>query len=835
MSSEKRRNSLLNYSFSKKPCTSTENSGSMSTVPSTPISTILMTNADSDLSLVNNPAHSDDVLDQLDSDSDIESSELKVINSRSDTSKNVIGYYLFNKLSIDDYLKYSLLTNHFKPDGKYRFPTLYSADHKHFRRFLMNWLNDSSFLVYSPYIEGCYCINCVLFRNVQGQKLKLFVDKPCYLYKHLKHFTTSLKSHINSQFHQNSTMALDNFIRTYQNPSLSISSLLDKGRIERVNRNKAILISIIKVIITCSRQNIALRGHRDETIDDIRKTIHTIDSPCGSNFIALLKQRVDSGDDILREHLESGPKNASYTSWLVQNEVIECIHKHVLNQILCRTNNCLFSIIVDETTDTSTAEQLSISLRYYDEKTEDIREDFLAFIETISCTGESIADIISDYLKEHNLPFENCIGQAYDGGSNMSGIYQGCQAIMKQKCPDADYYHCSNHCLNLALVDSCSITQIRNMIGTIKEVINFFKHSPKRMFALRSEITQYQGEYIFSTNKKRLLSLCDTRWVDRNTSIETFVEMYIPIVNTLDKFRIGALKDSTAEQLYHSITNFQHIVTTCISCFLLSDIVPLSRLLQSETLDFSIANRYVDDLLDTFEHRKRQAHDYFHNIIYSHVNELCKELFVEPSIPRHSILVLRRKNISISDPEEFYRDYVYLPFLNELISNIHRRLSILKNPRIILLSKLRPEIIVQEKSFELTLQLLKQFCNHLPCPLQLNSELQRWQKKCEELIKMDANWKKRWLNEIIKQTDKILYPNVRHLLVFLATLPVSTASAERSFSQLLRIKSYCRSTMNQNRLNGLAAAYIHKDLEISPDEILKLYTIMNSRRSDLSI
>ena len=81
----------------------------------------------------------------------------------------------------------------------------------------------------------------------------------------------------------------------------------------------------------------------------------------------------------------------------------------------------------------------------------------------------------------------------------------------------------------------------------------------------------------------------------------------------------------------------------------------------------------------------------------------------------------------------------------------------------------------------------------------------------------------------------MLYPNVRYLLVFLATLPVSTASAERSFSQLLRIKSYCRSTMKQNRLNGLAAAYIHKDLDINPDEILKLYTIMNSRRSDFGI
>ncbi len=108
----------------------------------------------------------------------------------------------------------------------------------------------------------------------------------------------------------------------------------------------------------------------------------------------------------------------------------------------------MFSIIVDETTDTSTAEQLTLSLRYYDEKTNDTREDFLAFMETVSCTGETKAEIILDYLTTHNLPLDNCVGQAFDGGSNMAGIYQGCQAFIKQKCSDAEYCHCSNHCLN---------------------------------------------------------------------------------------------------------------------------------------------------------------------------------------------------------------------------------------------------------------------------------------------------------------------------------------------------------------------------------------------------
>ncbi len=80
-----------------------------------------------------------------------------------------------------------------------------------------------------------------------------------------------------------------------------------------------------------------------------------------------------------------------------------------------------------------------------------------------------------------------------------------------------------------------------------------------------------------------------------------------------------------------------------------------------------------------------------------------------------------------------------------------------------------------------------------------------------------------------------LYPTVHYLLIFLATLPVSIASAERSFSHLSRIKSYCQSTMKQNRLSRLAAAYIHIDLDINPDEILKLYIQMHHCRLDFDV
>ena len=44
------------------------------------------------------------------------------------------------------------------------------------------------------------------------------------------------------------------------------------------------------------------------------------------------------------------------------------------------------------------------------------------------------------------------------------------------------------------------------------------------------------------------------------------------------------------------------------------------------------------------------------------------------------------------------------------------------------------------------------------------------------------------------------------------TIGVSSATAERSFSSLRRIKTYLRSTMTQERLSNLALLYIEQDI-----------------------
>lgn len=58
------------------------------------------------------------------------------------------------------------------------------------------------------------------------------------------------------------------------------------------------------------------------------------------------------------------------------------------------------------------------------------------------------------------------------------------------------------------------------------------------------------------------------------------------------------------------------------------------------------------------------------------------------------------------------------------------------------------------------------------------------------------------------------YPQAWIAYRILLTIPVTVASNERSFSKLKLIKSYLRSTMSQERLNGLAMQSIEPDLVI---------------------
>lgn len=77
-----------------------------------------------------------------------------------------------------------------------------------------------------------------------------------------------------------------------------------------------------------------------------------------------------------------------------------------------------------------------------------------------------------------------------------------------------------------------------------------------------------------------------------------------------------------------------------------------------------------------------------------------------------------------------------------------------------------------------------------------------------------------------------LYPNLWISLRIACTLPVTVASAERSFSKLKLIKTYLQSSMAQDRLTGLAIISINHEVgrQVSYDDVIDEFVSRKARR-----
>jgi len=102
--------------------------------------------------------------------------------------------------------------------------------------------------------------------------------------------------------------------------------------------NRKLLVPIIKTIIFCGHNNLPLRGHRDDGILDIDSALVGTQGM----FRSLLAFRIDSGDKELSNHISSCKKNATMISKTIQNEIINILHKVIIETIVTNVKKQVF-------------------------------------------------------------------------------------------------------------------------------------------------------------------------------------------------------------------------------------------------------------------------------------------------------------------------------------------------------------------------------------------------------------------------------------------------------------------------------------------------------------
>ena len=320
--------------------------------------------------------------------------------------------------------------------------------------------------------------------------------------------------------------------------------------------------------------------------------------------------------------------------------------------------------MADQTTDESTKTQLSICVRYLTDNFE-VEEAFLRFVDLHKTDAETISEVLIDNVQQWGLDSSKWRGQGYDGASTMSGHVSRVQARITSKLPKAKFFvHCRSHCLNLAIVASCSkVPEIRNFMDTFKSITFFFSASPKRKGILSEKLSESAANDLLAdsglsagteddqcedvialrANKNRyhLATLSDTRWLSRVDSISTLLSNYEAVHESLDEVRVQSTGQSS-----HDAVSLQHerILLYRSCCYL--------------PVHFSfLAHEDARNLVAAIQSQRSDKR--FH-LLYSRATAIASKVGVSPTKPRTVNRQVNRADANVGgDIEVHYKVNFY--------------------------------------------------------------------------------------------------------------------------------------------------------------------------------
>jgi len=455
-----------------------------------------------------------------------------------------------------------------------------------------------------------------------------------------------LSCHEETQFHKAAHLRAVEFQSRYSSTGAhksDIRSVIDRNRRTEVEANRAFFVSLADILMTCAKQDIPLRGHRDDGV----LSADGNDPPHNDgNWRSLIRVTIRHGNNVLAQHLKTARRNATYTSKTVQNELLQAAGDLIRRKIVTAVNSVrFFSVLADETQDRAKHELLQVTVCYVAQEQDGkwiVKEDPLSVLnllntiseqqtcstaddeeaetvddatpydpaeERVRMTGASIGNSLVTAMQQAGLELKNCVGCGFDGAAAMSSERIGAAAFVKSKAPLADYFHCTMHSFNLSASQSSKIVEIRHCFDCIQETVSFFRFSAKRTLCLENVVKHRAPE----SKRVRLVSVCSTRFIERHTAVLVFSEMMPFVVEALHGMTRWNSADTrrSSLQLLNNILTPQFIVSLVMLESITAVMHPVSYSLQKVGIDIIGAIQQVDNLLAVLCDWRKDAEEKF--------------------------------------------------------------------------------------------------------------------------------------------------------------------------------------------------------------------------------
>jgi Domain of unknown function (DUF4371)/hAT family C-terminal dimerisation region len=499
-------------------------------------------------------------------------------------------------------------------------------------------------------------------------------------------------------------------------------------------------------------------------------------------------------------------------------------------------------------------QQLSISIRWVDTKFE-VHEDFIGVYEMDGADAATIEKMITDALLRLGLPLNQLRGQGYDGASVMSGNISGVSTRIMALKKRAVYIHCCAHSLNLALQDATrSCTVVRDILDFVREVVNFVRASPNRsrVFArLRSEFSEVSLSHTPTTG---LRPLCPTRWSVRSKAIRSIVDNYEALRDTFEEISQTNTDESgsKASGFLRRMNTFEvfFILQIALRVFEPSEIC--SKKLQKVNFSVTEAIQSAVEVAEVIE--KTRTEESF-NLLYDECVQQCINLDLDPpTLPR---LKKQPKRLNdgaqphnFADPRSRCRQQ-YFEILDTTATAIRSRFEqkgfkVCHQIEKVLMMALNPCGIKGDefdgvpdgdaKRRESMKNGLHEICDHFDGDLDYERLLRQLDVLRDTIRGKHINTVRDVCSCLAASSSlHDVFDEVSKLLRLFLVIPATSATAERSFSAMRRLKTYLRSTMTAERLNSVMLLHVHKDKLDGIDnyETMSSFVSCNDRRRDL--
>lgn len=670
-------------------------------------------------------------------------------------------------------------------------------------------------LMYSEVKNTVFCFPCVLFSN--DTSTCPFSNNGFNDWQHLNPY---IPDHEKSKSHLNNFISWKELERRIH-MGVSIDSQFEKSITKEKEKWRNILKIIIDVILFCSKNNLPLRGTTEKIGDS------------NSGIFLQLIEVISQYSPVLAQHVQEVRQSNFHTSYFsptIQNEIIVLLGQTIRNKIITNIKEeKYYGIMFDCTPDVSHKEQMSQIIRYVKitDTEVSIEESFVDFIHSKEKTGTGLASEILKKLEEDGIELKNCRAQGYDNGANMAGKYNGVQAVICRKNELATFIPCAAHSLNRIGVHAAetSPTMI-SFFGIIQKVFNFFSGSVSRWEKLTGVV------------KITLKSHSDTRWSSKKravSAINQHITQIYEILQCISNDKTLSVDTIDGAKSLLRLLNFKMFILLNIWDLILTQIDLVNCSLQSKNQTIDTASLMLKGLVSSIMNMRN-------NVFETAINkEKTTASFL--NIPsqfeeKRSKMVKRHLDDLPNDEQKLKADQELKRECNlaidSIISNFSWRYEQMKKV-VSDFGFLTGNKLFNMKSEEVckwSKDLAMKYSEDLN-GFDLYSELECFKNQAHSLMN---NFKSATPLELLKcihmYSLKDVYPNVEIALRIFLTIPVTTATCERSFSRLKIIKNYLRSTMTQEKLTNMGIISIERELasKINFEDIIDEFATKKARK-----